>query len=116
MVISPAWGNDPAAQRLTALISIVKAEAARVGAAYLDIAEPRADILPAHRWMQARPWPSPWRHGPHRSDAILDTDDGMPRRISRGICPKAARFRLPFARGVLWRLARSSARSALWSG
>src|SRR5665811_2242846 len=40
IVVSPTWGNDPAPQRLTALISIVKAEAKRAGATYLDIGEP----------------------------------------------------------------------------
>jgi acyl-CoA thioesterase I len=40
IVVSPTWGNDPAPQRLTDLISIVKAEAERAGATYLDIGEP----------------------------------------------------------------------------
>ena len=40
IVVSPTWGNDPVPARLTALISIVKSEAARVGATYLDIGEP----------------------------------------------------------------------------
>lgn len=40
IVVSPTWGNDPAPQRLTALILIVKAEAKRAGATYLDIGEP----------------------------------------------------------------------------
>jgi lysophospholipase L1-like esterase len=40
IVVSPTWGNDPAPQRMTALISIVKEEAKRAGATYLDIGEP----------------------------------------------------------------------------
>ena len=40
IVVSPTWGNDPAPARLTDLISIVKAEAERAGATYLDIGEP----------------------------------------------------------------------------
>jgi lysophospholipase L1-like esterase len=40
IVVSPTWGNDPAPARLIALISIVKDEAARAGATYLDIGEP----------------------------------------------------------------------------
>jgi lysophospholipase L1-like esterase len=40
IVVSPTWGNDPAPARLVALISIVKDEAARAGATYLDIGEP----------------------------------------------------------------------------
>jgi lysophospholipase L1-like esterase len=37
VVVSPTWGNDPAPASLTALISIVKAEAVRVGATYLVV-------------------------------------------------------------------------------
>ena len=40
IVVSPTWGNDPAPEPMTALISIVKAEAKRAGATYLDIGEP----------------------------------------------------------------------------
>jgi lysophospholipase L1-like esterase len=40
IVVSPTWGNDPAPASLTDLISIVKAEAVRAGATYLDIGEP----------------------------------------------------------------------------
>jgi acyl-CoA thioesterase I len=40
IVVSPTWGNDPAPARLIALISIVKDEAQRAGATYLDIGEP----------------------------------------------------------------------------
>ena len=40
IVVSPTWGNDPVPERVTVLISIVKAEAQRAGAIYLDIGEP----------------------------------------------------------------------------
>jgi lysophospholipase L1-like esterase len=40
MVVSPTWGNSPAPARLTALITIVRAEAVRAGVTYLDIGEP----------------------------------------------------------------------------
>jgi len=39
-VVSPTWGNDPAPQGLTNVISIVMAEAMRAGVTYLDIGEP----------------------------------------------------------------------------
>jgi lysophospholipase L1-like esterase len=39
-VVSPTWGNDPAPQGLTNVISIVMAEAKRTGVTYLDIGEP----------------------------------------------------------------------------
>ena len=39
-VVSPTWGNDPAPQGLTDVISIVMAEAKRTGVTYLDIGEP----------------------------------------------------------------------------
>jgi lysophospholipase L1-like esterase len=39
-VVSPTWGNDPVPERVTVLISIVKDEAQRAGATYLDIGEP----------------------------------------------------------------------------
>ena len=42
VVVSPIWGNDPAPARLIAVGVIVRAEAARVGATYLDIGEPLA--------------------------------------------------------------------------
>jgi lysophospholipase L1-like esterase len=53
IVVSPTWGNDPAPQRLTDLISIVKAEANRAGATYLDIGEPlfgQASMVGADGW------------------------------------------------------------------
>ena len=40
IVVSPTWGNDPVPERVTVLISIVKDEAQRAGATYLDIGEP----------------------------------------------------------------------------
>jgi acyl-CoA thioesterase I len=40
IVVSPTWGNDPAPALLVAQISIVKDEASRAGATYLDIGEP----------------------------------------------------------------------------
>ena len=40
IVVSPIWGNSVAPVRLTALASIVKAEAKLAGATYLDIGEP----------------------------------------------------------------------------
>jgi lysophospholipase L1-like esterase len=39
-VVSPTWGNDPAPQGLTNVISIVMAEAKRTGVTYLDIGQP----------------------------------------------------------------------------
>jgi lysophospholipase L1-like esterase len=42
IVVSPTWGNSPAPAKLTALITIVRAEAVRAGATYLDIGEPLA--------------------------------------------------------------------------
>jgi lysophospholipase L1-like esterase len=53
IVVSPTWGNDPAPQRLTDLISIVKAEAERAGATYLDIGEPmfgQSSMVGADGW------------------------------------------------------------------
>jgi lysophospholipase L1-like esterase len=53
IVVSPTWGNDPAPQRLTDLISIVKAEAERAGATYLDIGEPmfgQSSMIGADGW------------------------------------------------------------------
>jgi lysophospholipase L1-like esterase len=53
IVVSPTWGNDPAPQRLTDLISIVKAEANRAGATYLDIGEPlfgQSSMMDADGW------------------------------------------------------------------
>ena len=42
IVVSPTWGNSPAPARLTAVITIVRAEAVRAGATYLNIGEPMA--------------------------------------------------------------------------
>src|ERR1035437_1005641 len=53
IVVSPTWGNDPAPASLTALISIVKSEAAQVGATYLDIGEPllgHASMMAVDGW------------------------------------------------------------------
>jgi lysophospholipase L1-like esterase len=53
IVVSPTWGNDPAPARLTDLISIVKAEAERAGATYLDIGEPmfgQSSMVGADGW------------------------------------------------------------------
>ena len=53
IVVSPTWGNDPAPQPLTDLISIVKAEAERAGATYLDIGEPmfgQSSMVGADGW------------------------------------------------------------------
>ena len=53
IVMSPTWGNDPAPQRLTDLIAIVKAEAERAGATYLDIGEPmlgQSSMVGADGW------------------------------------------------------------------
>jgi acyl-CoA thioesterase I len=53
IVVSPTWGNSPAPAKLTALKAIVRAEARRAGADYLDIGEPMAghkDLMAADGW------------------------------------------------------------------
>jgi lysophospholipase L1-like esterase len=40
IVVSPTWGNASAPHAMVALIAVVKAEAQRAGATYLDIGEP----------------------------------------------------------------------------
>ena len=53
MVISPTWGNSPVPAKLTTLIAIVRAEAVRAGATYLNIGEPMAGkvaLMAANEW------------------------------------------------------------------
>lgn len=53
IAVSPTWANDPAPARLIALIAIVRDEAGRAGATYLDIGEPmlgHADMVGANGW------------------------------------------------------------------
>ena len=53
IVVSPTWGNSLAPAKLTALITIVRAEAVRAGVTYLNIGEPMAGsvaLMAANGW------------------------------------------------------------------